>query len=200
MRVSSYLLKAAALPAALLFLTQAVGCEMPTYTLYDPGEPSETLTAFFEAVNSCQEDDINDLLYNGSWKNETETPLSAGDTALENALAESRSFEIIDKKYDPTDSCRVSITVSLTTMDIKLFEQKLTDDVEAEIKDRIYQGEDISKPSAIAEIIEVHKLDLLKEPEWFYSSALCTVDLICSRGKWCVVLTDELYDTLLGLR
>ena len=200
MRASSFWHRAAAMAAALLLLSLAVGCEMPTYTLYDPGEPSRALTEFFDAVNSGEEDAVNGLLYSGSWDTQTETPLSPADAELEKALAASRSFAVTDEEYDPDDSRKVCLTVSLTTLDIGLFEKKLTEDVESEIKQRIFDGEEFSEPSDIEGIIETHKLELLKEPERFYSTVTCKINLVCGRGKWQVVLTDELYDILLGRR
>ena len=199
MRSLRTLYKTALLATAFFFLIVTSGCALPSYSLCDSGEPADALTDFMEAVNREDESKINDFLFNCTWTNHSDTPMENSDKELFEALQHSRSMKINNQSRNDSDKQKALVSISLTSLNMSLFEQALAENVEKDVQRKMFEGKKFTQPSDTADIIESNKQDLLKAPEQFYVTSELDVRMILSNGKWRVEMTDELYQSLLGL-
>ena len=61
-----------------------------------------------------------------------------------------------------------------------------------------FEGSVFEETSDIDPIVEEVKAELLKDPQRFQTTARFDVEMISHKGRWKVVLTDELYSALTG--
>ena len=142
---------------------------------------------------------INHLIYNCTWSYDTETPLTTADAKLADELTKSRSFTVTDKGIYNSDTNNLTLTIRLTVLNMARFETKLTEAVADDVKAQMYEGIKITDPSDTDQIIQKHKLELLQNPQAFYSTGVYSVNMVLSKGQWRIDMTDELYQALLGL-
>ncbi len=199
MRIIRTLGKTAVLFAAMLSVMLTVGCQLPAFILYEPNDPAETVTEFMDALSRNDVTAINDLICNCTWSDAAETPLTPADAKLADELAKSRSFTVTDNGQFDSGSNNVTLTVRLTVLNMSLFANKLTEAVADDVKEQMYEGIEITDSSQTDEIIQRHKLALLRNPESFYTTGEYSVNMVLNKGKWRIDMTDELYQALLGL-
>lgn len=199
MRIIKTLRRSAVLSAAFVLALLTVGCQLPAFTFYEPNDPSETMTEFMDALSRNDVIAINHLIYNCTWSYDTETPLTTADAKLADELTKSRSFTVTDKGIYNSDTNNLTLTIRLTVLNMARFETKLTEAVADDVKAQMYEGIKITDPSDTDQIIQKHKLELLQNPQAFYSTGVYSVNMVLSKGQWRIDMTDELYQALLGL-
>lgn len=195
----------------LLTLFFAVGCilitvscaALPTYNLSDGGDPAEVVTRFLDGVISGNDVDLSDLVYNYTWQSGLDTPfdgaaVSKTDLAVLHCIKESRRYELTGESAIAEDAHHATVTVNYTSFDVGQFQEKLTEKVVAEVKQRQYEGEVFANSSDTVDIIEQYKAALLQSPEDFYTTRPYAVELVSSKGRWKIVLSDEFYNALTG--
>lgn len=178
------------------------GCGLPTYNLFDPGTPSEGLSAFLDAVIAGDDQTADELLYNYSWHASdpsSATVVSETDAAIVNCIVSGRSYAIVSESDFTKDSRTARVTVSFTGFDMRKFEQRLTEDAVKTVKQRQYKGETFDGPDDTVDIIEAAKDKLLQAPEEFYSTQDFTLEMVCDKGHWRVIMSDEFYSALSGI-
>ena len=183
-----------ALSTCIMYIILA-GCQLPAVSLYQPGEPSDDLLETIETLNRSDEKGINELLYNCTWSLDADAPMSETERMIADALAQSRSIVIKKTTYPDADDRVAELSVSLTVFDMVSFEEKLTQTIEADVKQQMYEGVEITDTNAI---IESNMRKLLENPKPFYRTSDYSVEMILSKGKWRLALTDEFYSALLG--
>lgn len=193
------ILRSTATILCFLLLSMAVGCQLPAYTLYEPAEVTDAFDAFFSAVNSGDEATVNSMLLHGTWSNQLETPFSPANAKLVEVMNKSRSYKLLADSALSGSHRRVELTVSVTSLNMNLFEEALSAQVKEDVEKEQYEGHSFSDPDDTNEIIERNKLALLEHPESFYSEKECKVDMILSKGKWYIELNDDFYHVLLGV-
>ncbi|MGN0474535.1 MAG: hypothetical protein ACI4IJ_05545 [Acutalibacteraceae bacterium] len=189
----------------LCSLTVLSCCQMPTYNLSDGGTPSQALSEFLDAVIRGDNASIKDMVYNFSWNSDyltdssvSDSDISPSDAEIISCISKSRKYEIVsESNYDPNGH-NAEVTVNYTTFNVTEFEQKLAEKAVAIIQRRQYEGEVFKDASDTVKIIEETKLQLLKNPEIFYTTQKYTVEMVSYKGKWRVVLSDEFYKALSG--
>lgn len=176
------------------------GCaKLPTLNLSRGGTPTESVTAFMDAVVQESKDDLSESVYNYDWRSEDALrgrTVSASDLAIIDCVKQSRSYSIL--KETVTDSHHADIHLRYTCFNVREFQNKLTEIVTEDIKERKYNGERFSDFSDTVPIIEAHKAELLEEPTAFYTTEEYHVAMVSSKGRWRIVMTDEFYNALTG--
>lgn len=186
--------------AAILSLLLTIqGCHLPSLTAYTPGDPSDAIAEFIAAVNRDDEKTANELLYDSHWYDQPDTEQSDADQQLARALAESRSFSLYHQKFTDQNNRRATLSIRFTVLDLGLFEKELTKTVEEDVKQQMYEGNQISESSDMDALIDQHKLKLLENPEPFYTTSDFDVEMILSKGKWRIHMTDGFYNAILGI-
>ena len=181
-----------------LLLSLAVGCQFPAYTIYEPAEVTDMFDVFISAVNSGDEETINQMLLYGTWSNQLEMPFSPANAKLVDTMNKSRSYKVIAESALNPSTRSVELTLSLTSFNMTLFEEALFERVKVDIETEQYEGHSFSDSEDTFEIIERNKLSLLGHPEDFYAETRCKVIMVLSKGKWYVVLNNDFYHVLLG--
>lgn len=194
-RMGKVIKNAAASLLAFAIIIPAAGCELPAISLYEPENPADSLSETIDAINRCDEKRINELLYNCIWSDDTDVELSESDQMLADALAQSRSIVINQQSISEDNDRQAELSVSLTVLDMSAFEEALTKAVEADVKQQMYEGMEITDTNAI---IDQNKQKLLEHPGQFYKTSDYSVQMILSKGQWHLVMTDDFYDALLG--
>ncbi len=190
------------------------GCgaaKLPTYNLSEPGNPSQALAEFIDAVIKGDNASVNDMLYNYTWQYEYQLVSSSDgtysfngqivsetDAMIIDCIAQSRSCEPVDKESYLKDSHHAVAVVNYTSFNLSKFRETLSRQVLSEISGRQYEGEVFKDYSDIAEIIEDGKKELLKNPRDFYTTNKYSVEMVSCKGKWRVIMSDEFYNALSG--
>ncbi len=182
------------------------GCSLPTYHLYDPGVPSQEVSAFLDAVITGHYEKANERLYNSVWVSDSDsgmysaegTLVSENDTRLMQCINESRQYEIVSESDYSNDAPEARVTVKYTVFSVPAFQSELSSDVVQRVKAEQYNGTQFESAADTAALIENRKAALLQTPENYYSTGYYTVRLVRYKGQWRIVLPDAFYQALCG--
>lgn len=177
------------------------GCTLPTYNLSMEGSPSRGLDNFMKAVVNGEDEKVGRMLYNYTWDGESELDsqeFGENDRAIFACLRSGRSYQIDDSAEQRLDSHHAIVPMDFTTFDIAKFRDTLSGDVVAAVQQKQFEGSVFQEMSDIDPIVEEVKAELLKQPQRFQTTAHFDVEMISHKGRWKVVLTDELYSALTG--
>lgn len=177
------------------------GCTLPTYNLSMGGSPSKALDSFMKAVVNGEDEKVGRMLYNYTWDGKSDLEnqeFGKNDKAIFACLRSGRSYQIDDSAEQRLDSHHAIVPMDFTTFDIAKFRDTLSKDVVAAVQQKQFEGSVFEETSDIDPIVEEVKAELLKDPQRFQTTARFDVEMISHKGRWKVVLTDELYSALTG--
>ena len=201
----------AALFAALVCIVILSACELKTYNMIDPGSPSDAFAAFYRAVSDGDDETVNQLLYNYVWHSYTPEVengrqvyeinglmISGSDYGVISSVIKSRKCLLVSESDYTGNSLTSSVTIEYTSFDISKFQTELASQSVSEVKREKAKGKVFKDESDTREVIEGLKEKLLKNPEQFYSTRKYKISLVCVKGKWKIMLTEDFYKALLG--
>ena len=201
----------ALLTAALILVSVLVSCGIKTYNIIDPGKPTDAFAEFYRAVSDGDDAAANELLYNYEWhsfKPEKKTGMggyvvngitvSGADAMVFDVMLRSRSCRVISESDYGRDDLKSSVTVSYMSFDLAKFQKALSKIALSEVKEKQREGVNFSSAEETRQIIDSIKIELLKDPHKYNTTRRFKINLICDKGKWKVVLSEDFYKALSG--
>ena len=195
---------------AMLGVAALASCQVRTYTMIDPGSPSETFASFYRAVSDGDDRTANELLYNYAWCSYypqrcedgnyiiNGMTISHSDVDVLACLMKSRHYSIVSESDYTNISVEASVTVKYTSFDISKFQNELSTQAVAEIKRRQFNGQVFKDETDTEAVIESLKKKLLADPEQFYTSKLFRIKMKSVKGRWRIILTEDFYKAMAG--
>lgn len=153
------------------------------------------------AVVDGEDEKIGGMLYNYTWEGESsfdDRSLRQNDRKILECLRSSRSYRLEEDSEQMVDSHHATVAMEYTTFDMGKFRDELSQRVVAEVQQKQFEGTVFEENADIDPIVDEIKTLMLKQPERFQTTARFEVEMISHKGRWKVVLTDELYNALTG--
>lgn len=194
----------AVIAALIALLLCAVGSAVGTVVAKPKGDPQQTVTTFFDALDAGDYESAYGCLQNCNSLGLEKSPTTDTGIMVYDALKESYSYELYGECI--TDKLTAYQQLRFDSLDLTAFESDVQEATMTELRklvqtksrSEIYDANDQYLPSITAEAYKNAVTGVLKTAEAYYTTTWLTVELTYSDGQWLIITDPAMLKAIVG--